>query len=145
MSWISIWIHLVFSTKNREPVIYKEIRPDIFRHIKQNAEKKGLWIDSINGYDEHAHCLLSLNKDQYISKAVQLIKGESSCWINKHKLVKRKFIWQDDYWAVSVSESHLKSVRAYIYNQEIHHRKKSFPEETDEFMKKYNWKYFNCR
>jgi REP element-mobilizing transposase RayT len=56
-----------------------------------------------------------MNKDLTISKTAQLIKGESSFWINQNKIIERKFIWQDDYWVVSVSESHLPEVREYIY------------------------------
>jgi len=140
MSWIRIWVHLVFSTKNREaslPTV--EYRRKIFQHIKQNAEKKDIWLDSINGHHNHIHCLLSLGREQSISKVAQLIKGESSFWINQNRLTKGKFVWQDDYWAVSVSESHLQSVREYIRNQEEHHRTKSFTEEINEFMKKYGW------
>ncbi len=76
-----------------------------------------------------------INKDQTISKVAQLIKGESSFWINKNKLTKEKFIWQDDYWAVSVSESHFEKVKKYILEQEEHHRRKTFQEEVDDFMK----------
>jgi len=68
-----------------------------------------------------------------------LIKGESSFWINKNKLTQNKFSWQDDYWAVSVSESHLQATRNYILSQEEHHRKKSFAQEIEEFMNKYGW------
>lgn len=141
MSWVRIWIHLVFSTKNREAVLHKNIREQVFNHIKQNAVEKGIWLDCINGYLEHVHCLISIKKEQSISKVAQLIKGESSRWINKNNLIKRKFIWQDDYWAVGVSESHLTSVKNYIQYQEVHHKNKSFSEEVDEFMKKYGWKY----
>ncbi|MCX7874805.1 MAG: IS200/IS605 family transposase [Melioribacteraceae bacterium] len=142
MSWVRVWIHLVFSTKNREPVLHtKELREKVFNHIKENAKEKGIWLDSINGYKEHIHCLISLSKEQSISKVAQLIKGESSFWINKNKLTKTKFIWQDDYWAVSVSESHIESVRKYIEEQEEHHRLKTFTEEVDEFMKKYGWSF----
>ncbi len=140
MSWIRIWVHLVFSTRNREATLPTvEFRNMIFQHIKQNAEKKDIWLDSINGHNNHIHCLLSLGRDQSISKVAQLIKGESSFWINHNKLTKGKFVWQDDYWAVSVSESHLQLVREYIRNQEEHHRTKSFTEEINEFMKKYGW------
>ncbi len=97
MSWVRIWVHLVFSTKNRQPFLHKEIRKDVFQHIKQNAEKKGLYIDSVNGYSDHAHCLIALNKDDSISQTAQLIKGESSHWINQNKFISSKFIWQDDY------------------------------------------------
>jgi len=139
MSWIRIWVHLVFSTKNREAYLHSEIRKQVFQHIRQNAEEKGIWLDCINGFSDHAHCLISLNKNQCISDVVQLIKGESSFWINKNKLTQNKFSWQDDYWAVSVSESHLQATRNYILSQEEHHRKKSFAQEIEEFMNKYGW------
>jgi len=71
---------------------------------------------------------------------MQLIKGESSFWINKNQLTKEKFSWQDEYFAVSVSESMIESVRNYIKNQEIHHKKKSFADEYQEFIDKYNFK-----
>ena len=133
-------MHMVFSTKNREPFLNSsELRKKIFRHIKKNAEKKGIWLDCVNGYQEHAHCLISLGKEQTISKVAQLIKGESSFWINQNKLTENKFVWQDDYWVAGVSESHLESVRKYIHNQEEHHAEKTFTDEVDEFMKKYGW------
>ena len=68
----------------------------------------------------------SLGSDQAIQKIAQMIKGESSNWINKNQLTKEKFRWQDEYFAVSVSESHLEFVREYIKNQEEHHQKKTF-------------------
>ena len=142
MSWVRIWVHLVFSTKNRETFLTTgELRKKVFQHIKQNAEKKEIWLDTINGYSNHAHCLISLAREQSISQIAQYIKGESSFWINQKKLIHGKFIWQDDYWAMSVSESHLQLVREYIRNQEEHHKKKSFPKEIREFRKKYGWEY----
>ena len=141
MSWVRIWVHLVFSSKNREPYLLQSIRKKVFQHIKQNAKEKDIWLDSVNGYADHAHCLISLNKDQSISKVAQLIKGESSFWINQNKLIEGKFMWQDDYWAVSVSESHLERTRQYIFNQEKHHSKTTFKKEVDEFMKKYGWQH----
>ena len=141
MSWVRIWVHLVFSTKNRQPLLDNNIRKFIFQHIKQNADDKGIWMDSVNGYTDHAHCLLSLNKNQCISKVAQLIKGESSCWINQNQLTTNKFAWQDDYWAVGVSESHITNTRKYIQNQEEHHTMKTFDVEVDQFMNKYGWRY----
>jgi len=131
---------MVFSTKNREPFLDSlDLRKQVFQHINQNAEEKDIWLDCVNGHQDHAHCLLSLGKEQTISKVAQLIKGESSFWVNKTKLTKDKFSWQDDYWAVGVSESHLESVRTYIHNQEEHHSKKSFSDEINEFIEKYGW------
>ncbi len=133
---------MVFSTKNREPFLNSaELRRNVFEHIKNNAEEKGIWLDCINGYQEHAHCLVSLGKEQTIAKVAQLIKGESSYWINQHNLTSEKFVWQDDYWIVGVSESHLKSVRKYIHNQEIHHSNQSFESEINNFMEKYGWSF----
>jgi len=142
MSWVRIWIHLVFSTKNKSPFLNSvEIREKVFQHIYDNSKEKEIWLDSVNGHKEHIHCLISLGREQTVSKLAQLIKGESSFWINKNKVTPQKFSWQDDFWAVSVSESHVDSVRNYIENQEEHHRNKTFSEEVDEFMQKYGWSY----
>lgn len=78
-----------------------------------------------------------LNKEHSISKAAQLIKGESSNWKNKNNLLNHKFGWQDDYWAVSISERHVTTIRDYIRNQEEHLKKKMFNEELDDFLKNY--------
>lgn len=142
MSWVRVYMHMVFSTKNRQPFLNSsELRRNVFEHIKNNAEEKDIWLDCINGYQEHAHCLVSLGKEQTISKVAQLIIGESSYWINQHNLTSEKFVWQDDYWIVGVSESHLESVRKYIRNQEIHHSNQSFESEINNFMEKYGWSF----
>lgn len=142
MSWVRVFIHMVFTTKNREPFLNSAaLRKNVFQHIKQNAAEKDIWLDCVNGYQEHAHCLISLGREQTISKVAQLIKGESSFWINQNKLTIDKFSWQDDYWAVGVSERNIKSVREYIHNQELHHSKQSFKEEIDDFMEKYGWSF----
>ena len=92
MSWVRIWVHLVFSTRERIPFFNSnELREKVFKHIKENAKSKNIWMDSINGFLEHIHCLISLNKDQTLSNLAQLIKGESSHWINESGLIKDKF------------------------------------------------------
>lgn len=107
--------------------------------MRTNALAKQIHIDFINGHVDHVHILLSINADQTIAKIVQLIKGESSFWINKNNLCDDKFEWQDDYFAVSISESGVNAVREYIKNQEAHHAKKTFQQEYDEFMNKYGF------
>jgi putative transposase len=136
---VKIWVHLVFATKDREPFLKKDFRDDVFRHIIENCKKNEIFLQAINGYTDHVHGLISLGKDQTIAKIAQLIKGESSFWINKNGLTSEKFSWQDDYFAVSVSESQLPIVVNYIKNQEKHHSKKTFNEEVNEFMTKYGW------
>ena len=142
MPMVKVWIHFVWSTKNRQPFLTGEIRPKVFRHIRENAREKDIHLDFINGYVDHVHCLISLSTDQTIEKIMQLIKGESSFWINKNRLCKTKFEWQDEYFAVSVSESMLESARNYIANQEEHHRTKSFAEEFEGFMKRAGFQKF---
>ena len=140
MPFVKVYIQFVWSTKNRYPYLNtKEIRTKVWNHIRENAREKGIFIDFVNGYDDHCHCLISLGVDQTIQKVMQLIKGESSYWINKQGLTKEKFEWQDEYFAVSVSESLLDIVRNYIKNQETHHQKKTFQDEYDEFIIKYGF------
>lgn len=131
-------IHAVWGTKNREPYLTKEIKPLVLKHIRDNAKEKKIFIDTIDGSMEHLHCLYGLNADMTIAKALQLIKGESAFWINKNQIIKTKFEWADEYYAVSVCESQLESVRKYIREQEEHHKKKTYQEEVDEFIKTYN-------
>lgn len=143
MPYLSMYIHFVWSTKNRIPHLdTPELRKKVWQHIAENAKKKGIYIDFINGYSDHCHCLVSLGVDQTMQNIMQLIKGESSYWINKNELTSQKFEWQDEYFAVSVSKSGLDAVRKYIHNQEEHHRKKSFQEEYEEFIKNYNFGRF---
>ena len=139
MSYVRIWIHSVWGTKNRESVLGKDVRRILFGHIKENAKAKQIYIDTVDGYTEHVHCLFALNADMTVAKALQLIKGEASHWSNQEKIVKPKLEWADEYFAVSVSESNLDRVRQYIKNQEEHHRKKTFAEECEELMKKYGF------
>lgn len=143
MSHVRIWIHLVFSTKNREQLLKTDFRYELYKHIAGNCVEKEIFLKAINGYTNHIHCLISLGKDQSVSKVTQLIKGESSFWINKNNLTTDKFGWQDDYFAVSVSESQVETVVAYIKNQEKHHATKSFEQEVNEFMNKYGWDIIN--
>ena len=100
---------------------------------------KGIHLDFINGYTDHVHTLISLKSDQTVAKVAQMLKGESSHWINQTELLNVKFEWQDEYIAISVSESIVDKVREYIKNQEVHHRKKSFSEEYQEFIDKYGF------
>ena len=144
MSFIKVYIHFVWSTKNRNPFLKTlEIREAMWQHIKQNAKEKGIYIDFISGYTDHCHCLVSLGPDQTISKTMQLIKGESANWFNKQQFIEEKFQWQEEYFAVSVSESIVDKVRNYIKNQEVHHSKKSFQEEYLELIKKFGFKEIN--
>lgn len=128
-------IHFIWSTKNRTPIISKDIKPLLLSHIKENSITKKIFIDTLNCLEDHIHRLISLGSEQTIAKIAMLIKGESSFWFNKQNLIKPKFEWQDEYIALSVSESGIAKVRQYILNQEEHHKTKTFLEEYDDFLK----------
>jgi REP-associated tyrosine transposase len=137
LSYVRVWIHAVWGTKNRDPLLTKVIRPKVLNHIRDNAKLKGIHIEKLNGYIDHLRCLFGLNADMTIAKAMQLMKGESAYWINKERLANIRFEWANEYFAISVSESALENVRAYIDTQEEHHRGTTFKEEVEEFMEKY--------
>ena len=140
MPYTKVYIHFVWSTKNREPYLKTlEIRQAVWKHIRENAIVKGIFIDFINGYTDHCHCLVSLGTNQKMSEIMQLIKGESSFWINKQQFSESKFGWQDEYYAMGVSESMIDRTRNYIKNQEEHHRKTSFTDECDDIISKYGF------
>ena len=139
MAFVKIWIHTVWGTKNREPFLEKGILESVCNHIKENGKLKGIFIECINGYSDHLHCLMLLNADSSISKQMQLIKGESSFWINKNKIIKGHFEWADEYFASSVSEDKLDVVKAYIINQQEHHKKVTFKVEYEKFLKHFGF------
>ncbi|MFZ4521987.1 MAG: IS200/IS605 family transposase [Bacteroidales bacterium] len=143
MPFIKVYIHFVWSTKNRQNMLSTtEIRQQVWQHIRENAKEKSIFINFINGYADHCHCLISLGTDQTMSKVMQLVKGESSFYINKHNLCSGKFEWQDEYYAVSVGFSALEQVREYIKNQEEHHKQTTFQNEFDAFISKYGFQKF---
>ena len=137
MSYVRVMIHTVWGTKNKVHFLTPEVRARVIFHIKENAQLKQIYIDTLNGHTDHLHCLFGLNADMSIAKTLHLIKGESSYWINKNKLVRSKFEWADEYYAVSVSESVLFKVRRYIQDQEDHHKKISFAQECENFLSRY--------
>ena len=139
MPYTRIMLHLIWGTKNRMPIISTQLKPLLLNHIKENSVKKGIYIDSLNCVEDHIHMIVSLGAEQTVSKIIQLIKGESSFWVNKEKIIKPKFEWQDEYIALSISESALDKVRLYIANQEEHHKKMTFTQEYENFLSKHHF------
>ena len=139
MPHVKVWVHFVWTTKNRLPLLSDDIRQRVFQHIRENARAKGIFLDYVNGYREHVHCLISLGTEQILSWIVKMLKGESSHWINQQGLILQKFQWQHEYFAVGVGESILDRTRDYIRNQEKHHSKKPFKDEFDAMIQKYGF------
>lgn len=139
MPYVRFWVHLNWSTKNKERIIDSTLREQLLPHILENAKSKDIYVDTVNCVGDHIHVLVSLGASQSLSKVVQLIKGESSHWVNLNGLLDGKFEWQDDYFCVSVSDSAVARVREYIRDQENHHKRKTYEEEYQEFMKEYRF------
>ncbi|MFD2866601.1 IS200/IS605 family transposase [Mucilaginibacter antarcticus] len=126
-SYSSIWLHLIWSTKNREPILVPGLKQEVFQVINTTAKDHEIYLDCINGVEDHIHLLVRLRTDQSVADIVKTIKGNS--W-EFFKSDPEKYIsWQDGFAVFSVSPDQLKKVRSYIYNQEKHHRDKSFSDE----------------
>ncbi len=138
-SYTRIWIHLIWGTKNHEKLLPdRDFRKKVSRHLALNSEKKNILmkINYINA--DHVHTLIDLPTNITVKDAARLLKGELSSWINSE--VAYKFNWATGYAAFSVSESKVKAVVSYIKNQEDHHKRISYGEEYDEFLRGYHIK-----
>ena len=139
MSYVKIWLHCVWSTKNKADIIPHSFRNEVLKHFRENADKKNISLDYINAHENHVHALIRLGKQQNLATIMQYLKGESSFWINNQKVLPYHFSWQEDYFAVSIGQSQVEQVRDYIKNQDEHHKKISWDEEVALFMKKYGF------
>ena len=140
-SYISCYIHYVFSTKNRQNIITREIEERLWPYIGGIARENKMKALAIGGVENHHHLLISLPSTITIAKAIQQLKGSSSEWINETFRLQEKFYWQEGYGAFSVSASQLEKVKTYIKRQKEHHKKKTFKEEYLGFLKKYHVDY----
>ena len=132
-TYCATYSHCVFSTKDRRDLIPDDFRPKLWAYIEGTAKNLGIVPVAIGGTANHAHLLLGLKPNITISEAVQKVKANSSRWKGEHGLA---FEWQKGYAALSVSPSHVGSVRAYILNQEAHHRRRTFEEEFLTLLRK---------
>jgi REP element-mobilizing transposase RayT len=140
-TYTKIYIHYIFSTKHRRPLIKPEYEEKLWSYLGGIAQKHHMIPTSISGTTDHIHGLFIIPPTLSVAKGVQLLKGGSSKWMNDHHVVDRSFKWQKGYGAFSVSESRVPAVTKYIKNQKEHHRELSFKEEYLGFLKEYRIKY----
>jgi putative transposase len=138
-TYVSDLVHCVFSTKERQNLIRTEIQPDLWAFLGGIARKNGLKVLIVGGIENHVHALLSLTATMPLAKALQLIKGASSRWMNQEHA--RGFAWQEGYGAFTVGVSQVQDTIAYIRGQAEHHRRRSFEEEFVAFLKKHRIEY----
>ena len=138
-TFTNLLTHVIFSTKDREPMIRSEIRLELFAYLGGlTRELKGKAY-GINGTNDHVHMLISLPPNVSISDALRFIKANSSGWVRGKW--KRAFAWQLGYGAFSVSKSNVPGVLKYIANQETHHRRVAFRDEFEELLRKHEIDY----
>lgn len=133
-----LYVHLTFGTKNRFPFIktdWEERLHGYMAGILKNYESPAIIINSVS---DHIHILFRLSKNYALAKVVEEVKKNSSKWVKEIEKGNSKFSWQSGYGAFSVSSSSLEIVKKYIANQKDHHKKKSFRQEVEEFIKQYD-------
>jgi putative transposase len=130
-----VLVHLVFSTKNREPYLAEEQRQRTFAYLGGTLNGIGSPAVAIGGVADHVHVLFVLGRTMALSKAVEELKKESSKWAKDR--VHSSFYWQNGYGAFSVSPSNVEQVKAYIEHQEDHHRIMTFQEEFRELPRRH--------
>lgn len=128
-----IYIHAIWCTAGRQPVLTGIIRKVFLPFMKRNAEEKGIQVIAVNGGEEHIHCLFKLMPAQSVSAIVSQLKQESENWLNHNKLLPDPFAWEDTYSAWSVSPSTVDKAIEYISRQESYHREKKLDEELATF------------
>jgi putative transposase len=130
-----LYIQLVFSPKNREALLQREYREELWPYLGKTISNLGNKSIIINGMPDHTHIFLGLNPKNSISGLVRDLKRSSSLWINQQKRFPGVFAWQDGYGAFSYGRSQIDNVYKYILNQEEHHKKRSFREEYTALLK----------
>ena len=141
-SLVQIYLHLVFSTKNRQPFLQDmELRTKMLAYLAGACKNLKSPPIIVGGVEDHVHILCRLAKTIPVSDFLREIKRESSKWIKKHESELSCFGWQDGYGAFSISPAHVGVTRDYIANQEEHHRNVSFQDEFRRLLKKYDIEY----
>jgi putative transposase len=128
-SLASVYLHVVFSTKNRAPFITRDLRDRLYPYLAATALGNGTKALDIGGTPDHVHLLLSYGREVTIADTVKTLKAASSRWIHDTFPDRRAFAWQNGYGAFSVGYPELGELKTYIASQEEHHRATTFQDE----------------
>jgi putative transposase len=140
-TYSQIYIQTVFIVQDRDCLLKKEWREELYQYITGIVQNRGNKLIQIGGVADHIHLFVGLKPAESIAELMKWVKGDSSEWINDKKFLKHKFQWQTGYGAFSYGHSQIDAVCKYIQNQEEHHRKKTFMEEYLDFLEKFNVPY----
>ena len=136
-----IYLHVIFSTKNRYPFIEREVEPELYAYIGASVKRLGGIPLSINGTNDHIHILTLFPRTITVADFIKDIKANSSRWMKTKGKEYQNFAWQDGYGAFSVSSSKKQVVVNYIAGQKEHHNKMTFKEEFLQFLNEYQIEY----
>lgn len=137
-----IWLHIIFSTKNREPVLSdKQVREKVYAYLAGICNQMNSRALIVGGIADHVHILCNHSKNLALKDLIQNVKQDSSKWIKRQWPHLNHFYWQQGYGAFSVSPVHVDKVRHYIATQEEHHRNVGFQDEFRSFMERYQVSY----
>ncbi len=138
-SHVRNWLHIVWATKGRMPIISPKEAIQISTFIIEKSKEMNVSLLNVNIQPEHVHELINLPANICLADYMKKIKGSSSHWINKNNLFSEKFSWQRGYGAYSVSASQIEKVKNYIIKQNEHHKKSSFEKEYNKWKKQYGF------
>ena len=136
-----IILHIIFSTKDRIPVIDHEVEKSVHAYLATVCRDQGCHAYRVGGPADHIHIVTTLSRTITVSKLVEHIKKVSSAWMKKQDRKYGKFYWQRGYGAFSVSPTHLDEVLRYVSGQREHHKTISFQDEFRGFLRKYRIEY----
>lgn len=139
MSYTNLNYHVVFSTKNHAPFLDESEMDRLFEYLGGIVNHTKAKLLLVGGMPDHVHLAVRLHPEQSIVEFVRTIKANSSKWA--HEMFSREFAWQEGYSAFSVSQSIVGKVIDYIRGQKEHHKKLTFKEELQSFLKKHNIEY----
>jgi len=132
-----IYIQTVFAVSGRLSLITPDFKEELHKYVTGIVKKQGQKLISINGRSDHLHILIGLRPAMALANLVRDLKSDSSEWVNKKKLARGKFGWQEGYGAFSYGHSQLDTIVRYIMNQEKHHRRRSFRDEYLTLLRKF--------
>jgi REP element-mobilizing transposase RayT len=132
-----VLVHLVFSTRDRSPLLHESLRPDLFAYLATLVRGAGCECYRVGGVSDHVHIALRLSRTVTIAKLVEEVKSSSSKWLKTQSPELDNFAWQRGYGVFSVGPADLGALGRYIDGQEAHHRKATFQQEYRAFLVKY--------
>ena len=140
-SLVQNYLHIIFSTKHRQKLIYPPYEEELHAYIGGTCKKLDSPVLTVGGYTDHIHILCMLSKKIPLMTLVQKVKANSSKWMKTNDESLSNFFWQDGYGAFSVNPRQVDNVIKYIENQHEHHHKKTFKKEYRQILKEHKVEY----